>query len=290
MSNKLCLGTVQLGMKYGIKNELGRQPSCEEAFTLLDSAIQNGIDFFDTASVYGNAEEVLGEFGISRYNVKVVSKLRPHIMNNVAVEREVRESLRLLDISVLDGYLLHDAKDFYRKDIIDGLVRCKEKGLVKYIGVSVYEPEDALNAAKSKMIDYIQIPYNIFDQRLDETDFFEVSLKHNVKIFARSAFLQGLLLMNETNLPPNLQQAIPYLNKLDTIIKRYGYTRVEAALLFAYAHKGIYRIVVGVDTKAQLERNISIINKIVDFELCRQELFGNFKEINSKIICPNQWS
>ena len=62
--NKLCLGTVQFGMNYGIKNELGRQPSKDESFAVLETAIAAGVSFFDTASAYGNAERLLGEFGI----------------------------------------------------------------------------------------------------------------------------------------------------------------------------------------------------------------------------------
>lgn len=62
--DKLCLGTVQLGLKYGIKNEIGRQPTNEESFYLLKQVIDSGINTFDTASVYGNAEQILGDFKI----------------------------------------------------------------------------------------------------------------------------------------------------------------------------------------------------------------------------------
>ncbi|MBQ8699417.1 MAG: aldo/keto reductase, partial [Schwartzia sp.] len=59
----LCLGTVQLGMKYGVNNELGRQPTRKESYDVLQAALELGIDCFDTASAYGNAETVLGDFG-----------------------------------------------------------------------------------------------------------------------------------------------------------------------------------------------------------------------------------
>ena len=47
--NKLCLGTVQMGQQYGIKNELGRKPRLEESFLVLQAAVDSGIDCFDTA-------------------------------------------------------------------------------------------------------------------------------------------------------------------------------------------------------------------------------------------------
>ena len=49
---KLCLGTVQFGMKYGINNQIGRQPTWEESFEMLDYALDNGIDTIDTACAW----------------------------------------------------------------------------------------------------------------------------------------------------------------------------------------------------------------------------------------------
>ncbi len=292
--NKLCLGTVQLGMKYGIKNQLNRKPTIQESFTVLETAIQRGIDYFDTASIYGNAEEVLGEFGINKYNVKVISKLKPNldiaainIVNQVQIE--IEKSLQRLNINYLDGYLLHEAKDFYRPEILDGLLRCKKKGLIKHIGVSIYEPEDAVYAVQSGMVDYIQIPYNVFDQRLDRTEFFVFTKKNKIKVFARSVFLQGLLLLNEERIPNYLKNVKPYLIKFHQIINKYNYSPVEAAFLFSYLHEGIDKVVFGVDTSKQLIDNFSILEKISAFKLCYNELFGAFLDIDRKIITPSLW-
>ena len=61
---KLCLGTVQFGMDYGVQG--GSRPSVNEAVAMLDFAVQNGVDAIDTAAAYGTAEEVIGEFLASR--------------------------------------------------------------------------------------------------------------------------------------------------------------------------------------------------------------------------------
>jgi len=291
MLNKLCLGTVQFGLNYGVKNELGRKPQKKESFEVLNVAIEDGITSFDTASVYGNAEQLLGEFGIGNYRVEVITKLRPNIMGNVAenIEKEIKHSLQRLKLDYLNGYLLHDAKDFYRKEIIKGLQICKKQGFVRNIGVSVYEPEDALNVVRSRAVDYIQIPYNVFDQRLDETDFFELANKNNVKVFARSAFLQGLLLMDIERLPSCLIEAKPYLQKFNKIIDDYGYSKNDAAFLFSYCHEGIDRVVFGVETKEQLKKNIEIISNFGNFKTCYQKLHRRFVGIKEKIIVPSLW-
>ena len=291
MLNKLCLGTVQFGLNYGVKNELGRKPQKKESFEVLNVAIEDGITSFDTASVYGNAEQLLGEFGIGNYRVEVITKLRPNIMGNVAenIEKEIKHSLQRLKLDYLNGYLLHDAKDFYRKEIIKGLQMCKKQGFVRNIGVSIYEPEDALNVVRSRAVDYIQIPYNVFDQRLDETDFFELANKNNVKVFARSAFLQGLLLMDIERLPSCLIEAKPYLQKFNKIIDDYGYSKNDAAFLFSYCHEGIDRVVFGVETKEQLKKNIEIISNFSNFKTCYQKLHRRFVGIKEKIIVPSLW-
>ena len=258
--NKLCLGTVQMGQQYGIKNELGRKPRLEESFLILQTAVDSGIDCFDTAAVYGDAEEILGRFGISRFPVKVISKMRAGGINgkNEVIE-ELGISLTRLHLKSLYGYLLHSAKDLYSPEILRGLTKAKEAGLTEHIGVSIYEPEDALYAVQSHIIDIIQIPYNVFDQRLDKTDFFELAEKNHVQVYARSAFLQ------------------------------YHFSVLEASLLYSYCHPGISYVVFGVDTVEQLKSNLNIIEKSEDFCLCYKKLYGSFYNIERKLIVPSLW-
>lgn len=286
--SKLCLGTVQFGTNYGIKNDLGRQPDQQEVFNLLDKAVDSGIEYFDTASVYGTAENVLGNYGIGKKNVRVISKLKPDAAVD-EIEEEIKASLQRLDLESLDGYLLHSAQDFYRSGVMQQLVRCKEKGLVKHIGVSVYNPEDALNVVRSKICDYIQIPYNVFDRRLDKTDFFTIAKQNNVMVFARSAFLQGLLLMDIDKVPANLTEVVPYLQIFEKICRRYEFSKAEAAFLYSYVHSGIDKIVFGVETIAQLEDNLQIAAKNGKFSDCFAELNENFNDIPRKIIIPSLW-
>ena len=68
---KLGLGTVQFGCNYGISNKNG-QVTYEEINRILNYAKEVGIDTLDTASLYGNSEEVLGQFNLSEF--KVVTK------------------------------------------------------------------------------------------------------------------------------------------------------------------------------------------------------------------------
>jgi aryl-alcohol dehydrogenase-like predicted oxidoreductase len=295
---RMVLGTVQLGLDYGVNNFLGK-PTREKSLEILDFAFNNGIRIFDTAAAYGDAEEILGEFikkrGIEK-DVFIISKLLPNIFSNEEseeevkkiIESEVRKSLNRLCISKLYGYLLHTPEYIYNDKIVSALKYCKKIGLIENFGVSVYEEKDALYAA-SLPCDFIQIPYSVFDQRLNNTDFFELCKKNRTKVFARGAFLQGLIVMNEEKIPEHLNEAKEYLRDFDKIIKKYGVSRLEASLLFSYNNPYIGHVVFGVDNISQLREDLEIVERNKFPEGCRNQLMNIFMNIKKSIIFPSLW-
>ncbi len=296
--NKLVLGTVQLGMKYGLNNTHG-QPTIDEAFSILDAALASGIDTFDTAFAYGMAEDVLGAWIKERKmrdKIRVISKMRPHALNDYpdgttavdVVMTELKKSLKRLNVESLDGYMFHSPHYIYLKHMVEGMQKAKKEGLVKNIGVSIYDEGEALQAVELG-VDYVQVPYNAFDQRLDRTEFFDIAKKNKVKVFARSPFLQGLLLMRPDQLPEHLASLAPLLEKFIDIAKRHNLTQTEASLHFVNSACHAEHIVFGVETLAQLTEDISI--KTVQFNSSFvaeiQKTFGN---LNRGAINPSLWS
>lgn len=297
LSNKLVLGTVQFGLDYGINNPIGR-PSMDKSLEMLDFAWQKGIRIFDTAYAYGEAEKILGEFiktGNFGSEIKVITKLKPNIISESKGEicdiitSNLDESLKKLNRNHVDGYLFHTPSYIYNDKVIDAMVDLKKQKLVKNIGVSIYEEIDAVYAARLQMFDYIQVPYSIFDQRLNKTDFFETAKKNNITIFARSAFLQGLFFMPEEKIPPYLEIAKPYFKKFDKIINKYNISRQQAALLFSCKNEHIDYVVFGVDNLDQLKEDIEIAEENIDCEDCMKELEENFVDVEKSIIFPSLW-
>ncbi|MCB2340757.1 aldo/keto reductase [Clostridium estertheticum] len=295
---KLCLGTAQFGFNYGINNKTG-QPSKQNVFEMLDYAIENGIEYLDTATAYGEAEEIIGEY-IEKRNlnkkINIISKLKPNTINEISndnrniIRDQIKGSLKRLNVDVLDGYLLHTPTNFYNESTIEELLQCKKDGLVKNIGVSIYEVEHALDVVSCQKIDYIQIPYSVFDQRLNNTNFFEIAKKNNIEVFARSAFIQGLILMDNNAIPHNLEIAKKYLETFDEIVKCYNISRGEAAMLFSYNNSNIDYLVFGVDNLEQLKQNIDLINAKINFKECMNQLLANFKNVEKNIIIPSLWA
>ncbi len=290
VQEKLCLGTVQFGLKYGIKNELGRQPNKKEVFRVLQKALEAKIDTFDTASAYGNAEEVLGQFNLVKKGIHIITKLRPCCPNDEQyVLDEIRESLYRLNASSLTGYMLHEASDMRKSNVWNGLLKAKKLGLIEKIGVSIYNPEEAFEALALPQIDCIQIPYNVLDQRLDRTDFFVQATLENIEIYARSVFLQGLLLMTPDCAEASVHGSGIYIKRIHEIAQSYGFTVKEATMLFGLSHPNIRYVVFGVDTINQLEENIAIAQKNSNFALCREALVAAFDTVPREIIIPSLW-
>ena len=298
--NKLVLGTVQLGMNYGLNNTHG-QPTKEESLLILDEALAAGIDTFDTAYAYGNAEEVLGAWIQERSlagKVRVISKMKPHALNDYpdgtkaadVVQTEIEKSLKRLHVDFLDGYLFHSPHYIYLRHMVEGLQKAKSGGMAKNIGVSTYDEGEALQAAELG-VDYIQVPYNAFDQRLDATGFFGVAKKNNVTVFARSPFLQGLLLMQPDQLPERLAHVRPYLEQFIEIIKQYRLSPAEASLFFVKARCPADHVVFGVETLPQLKEDISIMRDSVAVTGgWMDELERCFRGMNRGVINPSLWS
>lgn len=297
--NKFVLGTVQLGMKYGINNATG-QPSLDESFAILDTAFSAGIDTFDTARSYGDVEDRIGKWIRARGTagkVKIISKMRPKALEsypegtNIAdiICAEVRESLVHLGIDRLDGYLLHTAEHVYRDDVLEGLRRAKQEGLVEHIGISVYDEPEALEAAR-RGLDYVQVPYNVLDQRLDKTDFFELAEKAGTVTFARSPFLQGLLLMEPDQVPPHLARARALVETFTEIAKRHQLSPLEAALLFAYRSRASY-MVFGAETSAQLKEILAVGERLPFMNADSvEEMRKAFSVADRAIVNPSLWN
>ncbi len=299
--SRLVLGTVQLGMQYGLANKTG-QSSREESFAILDRALNSGINTFDTAWAYGEAEDVLGEWIVARSlarKIYIVSKMKPHVLNDYPdgekasdiVQYEIEKTLRRLHADRIDGYLFHSPHYVYLEHAVRGLLKIKDSGLVSHVGVSVYDEPEALQALASGL-DYIQIPYNIFDKRFEQNGFSASAKKQGARVFARSPFLQGLLVMRPDEVPEHLAYARPYLEQLQAILKRHHVGAVEASLLFSYCRSSAGHVVFGVETSGQLDEILEIEQKakIAASSEWMRALDQAFDDMPRAIVNPSVWT
>lgn len=296
---KLCLGTVQFGMNYGVNNQIGRQPTWNESFEMLDYALENSIDTIDTARAYGEAELILGEYFKNRKdkknNINVISKLRPNVIDEgvdikKVVMEECKNTLLRLNLEKLNGYLLHTPEYVYNDEIVSVLCELKKQRYVDNIGVSIYDLKEGIVAINTGVVDYIQLPYSVLDQRGSKEEFFRKAKQEKITVFTRSAFLQGLFMMDEDNIPKHLNHAISFIKIFDEVRKKYGLSKVEALITFVNSEKDIDYLVFGVEKKEQLIEDIDVYNKEIDAKDFVNEIKEKINNVDKSIIFPSLWS
>ncbi len=295
---ELCLGTAQLGMQYGINNKVGKLQK-ESVFEILDTAIENDIRIWDTASIYGDAEALLGEYLLDHRDttrdIQIISKQCCSVdgLNYKAVDKHIREelqqSLGKLHRKFLDGYLLHSYREIDNMNTIRTLHKLKDEGLVHKIGVSVYEIDEAEKAIEDGMIDYLQMPCSIFDQRGLISGVFRKAKEKGIAVFTRSAFLQGLLMMDEEKIPEYLNGIKPYIAKLNQILEKYNIEKKHVALKYILLQDVVDYMVFGVETKRQLEEIVKEKNTEKLPNTLMNEIKSNFSNISTDLILPINW-
>ncbi len=195
--SEVSLGTWQLGEGWGRVSE-------QDAAGLLRAAIDRGINFFDTADVYGDGRserliaQVLGKRSEKIYvATKAGRRLQPHTAdgyNRENLSAFVERSLMNLERDALDLLQLHcpPTEVYYRPEVFDALEELKRAGKILHYGVSVEKVEEAIKATEYPGVATVQIIFNIFRQRPKEL-FFPLAQKRDVGILVRLPLASGLL-------------------------------------------------------------------------------------------------
>ncbi|MCP5433327.1 MAG: aldo/keto reductase [Alphaproteobacteria bacterium] len=275
-SPDLVLGTVQLGLAYGIANRSGL-PDEDLAEALIRRALAGGVRVFDTARAYGAAEGRLGralaacpqDRGRSRI---VVTKLSPladlagdasPAAIGAAVEASVEASCGALGVERLDCLLLHRAAHL---DSHDGAVwmamkALKSTGRAARIGVSVQTPQEAVRALAEPELGHIQIPFNLFDWRWQEARIPEaLARRPEVTVHVRSLYLQGLIADADAGLfarvmGPDAPRALAFLKA--EVARTGRASPADLALAYGRAQAWVHGLVVGAEALHQLEDTLA---------------------------------
>jgi hypothetical protein len=284
---KLILGTVQFGLPYGIANNGGKvsQTMIEQ---ILNSARNAGISTLDTAIAYGDSEKALGLQDLQGF--AVITKLfeTPNSCSDINdwVRNQLFASLERLKLDSLDTLLFHrpmQLLDSNGEKLYQAVLSLKEQGLIKRIGMSMDHFEGLSKITEKFDFDVVQAPMNIIDQRMDTSGLLTKLKNAGVEIHVRSAFLQGVLLMNFDQIPEYFQPWNDLFNAYHSWLKVHDISPLQACLGYLNQHAKVDRIVVGVDSLIQLEEIIDAINKPA------LEIPNFFQSSDDDLINPSRW-
>lgn len=255
-------------------------PPAGGAHALFDAAVAAGVNCFDTARNYQRAESLIGSWmggtACSDSRPSVVSKIHPFpMMAEDEISAFLDESLattrRNLGPAHLAGYLVHNANDFRKPGVAAFLATLQADGRTQATGVSVYDQEQlaaALDHAPD-VVDFVQTPVSLFDQRVLQGRAIERCLARNVVLFARSVFLQGVLFMQPAALPAFLAPLADPLRGLGRLATESGRSLTALAIGGVLAETPIASVVIGIADARQLEAAIDAVKRPIPTDLAR---------------------
>jgi aryl-alcohol dehydrogenase-like predicted oxidoreductase len=291
LSNKISLGTAKLGIDgYGFSSN----PLPDDKTKFLEKSYRAGIKSIDTSPRYGNAEKIIGGF-INNINSNplISSKIDGLKHNNHQSPRimieSVKRSINRMNISKLDVCYLHqnDLNIISDPYIQEGLFALKEMNLIGYCGTSVYSFEELDYTVLSGLYDFIQVPVNILD-----TSYYDriVDYKSEIKIAARSIFLQGILFNNKT-----IQKKIKYnklllqsLQKLETLCRSFGVELSSVCIAYINELEMIDQIIIGTSSIDNLKANIDSTRYLLDKNLSK--MIGDLASGSKSWTNPRSWN
>ena len=260
---KLVVGSAQLGMNYGLFNN--KKISFKEFKKIEKLVLKSKINFIDTATSYGDSEKIIGNSKLKKLHI--ITKIKIPNKKNIIVKnwllKEISKSLSKLKIKKIYGVLIHDYKDLlgkHGKKYLLSLQELKRRNIIKYIGISVYEPLEIKKIWKFWKPDIIQIPFNPIDNRILDSGWVNILKKFKVKIYARSIFLQGLLINEDSSFKINKNFKI-ILNKYKNWCFRNNISLMQGCLHFVKQFKKIDYLVVGFNNYNQLKEIIDVFKK-----------------------------
>lgn len=297
--SKLMLGTAQLGISgYGIANKAG----AVDAEALLDRCAEHGINCFDTALEYGDAELKLGRYFEGRPVPFIVSKLKADPgLDAAGLERQMVERtetiLERLRLRALPALMIHDPTVLaaYGERVADVLKRMQRDGLIERAGVSLGADSDAQFARCGRLLrddiyETVQLPLNMWDRRAVACGALRQFREDGKIVVARSVFLQGLFFRSADGLPePLATMARQALAKLNEIAQAEGLSVAEMAMSYVRDIEGIRCLVIGAEAPAQIDDNVRLVASPPLSERGRHQLEEAFRVVPDLLITPAMW-
>ncbi len=276
---------------WGIGGIQWRDGDDAEALRALNRAIDQGLNFIDTALAYGggHSEELVGEVMRARKErLHIATKVPPKNLQWPAQAVPLHEafdydyiiectekSLKNLGIDTIDIQQLHVWHDSWAhlNEWLDALMKLREDGKVRYFGISIndYQPNNALEVLHNGYIDTVQVIYNLFEQA-PENELYPLCQKLNIGVIARVPFDESGLtgaIKPDSVFPEDdfrnfffqgerKQKVYDRVEKLKELLGPEAPTLPELALRFTLHHDAVSTVIPGMRTTKHVDSNIGL--------------------------------
>jgi len=302
--SKICIGCWQWGGQWG-------EYSVEEARKIVNIAIENGVNFIDTAEAYGDSENVVGEILQGKRDKFIIAtKIGGNNFDYKTAKQHLEGSLKRLRTDYVDLYQVHwpkmkhlwhkedmKEKDYY--DIAESMIKLKKEGLIRWAGVSNFRahhlknfPEDAFSVIVSN-----QVPYSILWRCYDIDGTTTFCKEKGMNYLAYSPLAEGILtgrFTKETEIKegvrknnllfnePIFSRTIKVIEKLKEIAKRKDMTLTQLSIRWITEKEIVSTAIVGARKSSHFEENIKSFNFVLEEEVIEEidEISLDFQEKN----------
>jgi len=284
MYKKIILGTAQFGMRYGITNKKGKTNK-KEIEKILNHLSKKKISYLDTANAYKKSELEIGNY--LKKNKKKFKIITKYSKVSGDIYKQFIKTRKLIGQNP-DTILAHSTKDYLSKNFQKNIDLLKKNFSIKNIGVSLYDPNDLFKVIKIRIPDVIQVPINIFDKRFLDKKIITCLKKNNIRMQARSVFLQGLLFVGKDKIYKKFSNVSKTYEEMLKISHKEGLSLSYLSLIWVYSKKEINKVLLGVNCLKQLKLNLKYIEKKISNKSIK--LIDEINLHNDKIIKPNLWN
>ncbi len=267
--SEIAFGGVEIGVPYGIGvKSKADMLSDSEAIRLLHSAIESGINFFDTARMYGASESIMGRAFKDRRNRVITSTKCRHFRDSHGdlppsgklkdiIETSLNESLAALQTEFIDIYMLHqaDLEILDNEAVTNTFLNLKNQGVIRATGVSTYSVEETKKAINSGVWDVVQLPFNLMNQ--SQETHFSLAAQRGVGIIVRSVLFKGILSEKGRNLHPALKDVAAHLMLYEELLNESAPDLPTLAIKFALSFEQVSSVLVGIDRAVYLQKALA---------------------------------
>jgi aryl-alcohol dehydrogenase-like predicted oxidoreductase len=286
---KLALGTAQIGFNYGLLKKKIKPSEIKKIKNFLEKSYLR-FSVIDTSMNYGKSQKIIGNLSLKK--LRIVTKIRMSSVKKKNIEqwvlKKIKNTLNDLKSKNIYGLLIHDYKDLLSargKIFLKLLQNLKKRKIIKKIGISIYDPTELDQTEKIFKPDIVQMPFNVFDQRIDKSGWLKKLKKKKVQTYARSCFLQGLLINYARNqkIKKKFKAYKSVLNFWFRWCSKNNITPLNACLSFIKQQKNIDYLLIGFDNLPQLKEIVKNFNQ-------KSRIIPNiFSNSDLNLIDPRNW-
>ncbi len=285
--NKICIGSANFGMEYGLnKKSPLLKKDIKEIFEFLKK--ENTI-YIDTAANYKNSEIIIGKYSTKKFKIITKIKKIPKGVKDLEkwLKNEIYISCKKLRVNKIYGLLVHDTQDLKNKKKAKKIYKTfdilKKSKIIEKIGLSIYDPNELDLYLKNYNFEIVQAPLNIFDRRIINSGWLKKINEKGIEFFARSIFLQGLLIKDINKIDKFFSPYKKKFEKFEIWTQKLNISKVEACIRFVNSYREVDKVIVGINNRMHFFENYKFLKK-------DKLIVPNSLEIKSgKILNPKLW-